>query len=159
SPRVTKTSQPSRAQRSGLAIISRKYLSHFALSSSAFAGSRKCKSTPCGNDFAFTRAGKKSRSRKMSCASVSMNSKKRIAACGWVREDGLEGEDRGGGVGGGARNRDPLETRHAGRDDEPVDRRTAFVQLLGLVRVGREHERNFSADHEIDQQSVALAHG
>src|SRR5262249_36401339 len=47
-----------------------------------------------------------------------------------VREHELEEEDRGVRVRGAARNRDPLETRHAGRDDEPVDRRTAFVQLL-----------------------------
>src|SRR5215831_16727110 len=76
-----------------------------------------------------------------------------------VREHEFEEEDRGVRMRGAARNRDPLETPHAGRDDEPVDRRTAFAQLLGLVGVGRERERNFSADYEVDQQGVALAHG
>src|SRR5262249_14842201 len=71
-----------RAQCVGLVTISRYCLLHFGYSSSPLAGSRKWSEAPSGSGLAFARAGKKSRASKMSCPSVSMNSKNRIAAFG-----------------------------------------------------------------------------
>src|SRR5215467_12269728 len=71
-----------RAQCVGFVTISRYCLLHFGYSSSPLAGSRKCREAPFGSGLPFARAGKKSRASKMSCPSVSMNSKNRIAAFG-----------------------------------------------------------------------------
>ena len=51
------------------------------------------------------------------------------------------------------------EARKARRNDVPVERGAGVLQLLGLVVIERERERNLPAHHQIGEQRVALAHG
>src|SRR5947209_11900928 len=70
----------------------------------------------------------------------------------------LEKQDRGIRMRGAAGDTGAFEACHAGWNDEPVDRRAAFAQLLGLVGVGGERERNFTRDYEVRQQGMTLAY-
>src|SRR5262249_1250629 len=76
-----------------------------------------------------------------------------------VGEHVLEEQDRSVRMRRAAGDGGTLEAPHAGGDHQPIDRCAALAQLLGLVGIGRERERNLSADHEVREQGVPLAHG
>src|SRR5262249_2299695 len=132
-----------RAQRVGSVTTSRYCLLHGGYSSSPLAESRKWTEAPSGSGLAFARAGKKSRASKISCPSVSMNSKNRIAAFGCE-----------------ARRATPAPSKRAtpgGMTNQPIGA-PLLRSCSGLVGIGRERERNFTGDHEVRQQGMTLAH-
>ena len=96
-----------------------------------------------GSGLTFRLVGKKSRSARIACASVSMKSRR------------------------ASRHRDAARVRATpapsnraitGGIVDPVDRRAVVLELHDLVEIGRQRQRHLAGHDEIGEQRVALAH-
>src|SRR5215471_6752783 len=59
---------------------------------------------------------------------------------------------------GAARDAGALEARNGRWNRDPVERRTALLELLGAERIGGEREWHLAGDDQIGEQRVAAAH-